>query len=117
MFNQMVNNKHLNDTFHALSDPTRRHIIGMLVEQQQHRVKELAAPFNMSIAAVSKHITVLERADLVTRTKRGREIFVQLNMQPLSQAQDWLEFYQQFWLKRFSNLEKMSSHDTSTEEN
>jgi DNA-binding transcriptional ArsR family regulator len=107
----MVNNKHLNSTFHALSDPTRRHIIGMLVEQQQHRVKELAEPFDMSFAAISKHITVLERADLVTRTKSGREIFVRLNPQPLKQAQDWLEFYQQFWLKRFSKLEKLLADD------
>lgn len=103
----MVNNEHLNHTFHALSDPTRRHIISMLVEQQQHRVKELAEPFDMSFAAVSKHISVLERAELVTRTRRGREIFVQLNTQPLKLAQDWIDFYQQFWLKRFARLENL----------
>ena len=107
----MVNNTHLNNTFQALSDPTRRHIIGMLVEKKQHRVKELAEPFDMSIAAISKHITVLEKAELVTRTKRGREIFLQLNTLPLKQAKDWLQFYEQFWLKRCSNLEKLLADD------
>ena len=103
----MVNDSQLNNTFHALSDPTRRHIIGMLVEQRQHRVKDLVEPFDMSFAAVSKHITVLERAHLVSRQKQGREIFVRLNPQPLEQAQQWIQFYQNFWTERFTNLEKL----------
>lgn len=108
----MVNNKQLNDTFRALADPTRRQIIGMLVEQKEHRIKSLVEPFDISFAAVSKHIKMLERADLVTRTKRGREYYVQLNTQPMQQAQDWLSFYQQFWLKRFANLEKLLKEET-----
>ena len=110
----MVNNEQLNDTFHALSDPTRRHIVGMLVEQHQYRVKELVEPFDMSFAAVSKHISVLERAKLVTRQKRGREIFVRLNTQPLEQAQKWIQFYQKFWTQRFAKLEDLlvkTSHE------
>ena len=79
----------------------------MLVEQRQPRIKGLVAPFDMSFAAVSKHIKVLEKANLVTRTKRGREFYLQLNTLPLKQAQDWIEFYQQFWLKRFARLEKL----------
>ena len=108
----MVEYTHLDNTFHALADPTRRHIIGMLVEQRQHRIKELVEPFDMSFAAVSKHIKVLEKADLVTRTKRGREFYLQLNTLPLKQAQDWIEFYQQFWLKRFARLEKLLAGST-----
>ncbi|MGH1540660.1 MAG: ArsR/SmtB family transcription factor [Arenicella sp.] len=103
----MVNNEHLNNTFHALADPTRRHIIGMLVEQQEHRIKELVEPFEMSFAAVSKHINVLERAGLVTRNRRGRETFIQLNPEPLQNAQEWIDFYQQFWTQRFSKLKKL----------
>ena len=103
----MVEYMQLNNTFHALADPTRRHIIGMLVEQQQHRIKELVAPFDISFAAVSKHIKVLEKADLVTRTKRGREFYLQLNTLPLKQAQDWIVYYEQFWIERFAKLEEL----------
>jgi DNA-binding MarR family transcriptional regulator len=95
-FNPMVNNTLLDNTFRALADPTRQQIIGMLVE-----------PFDISFAAVSKHIKILERANLVTRTKRGREVYVLLNTQPMQQAQDWLSFYQQFWQTRFANLDKL----------
>ena len=103
----MVNNSHLNRTFHALADPTRRQIIGMLVEQKQHRIKELAEPFEMSFVAVSKHIKVLEKAHLLTRTKRGREHYIQLNIKPLTEAQDWIKYYEKFWVARFSRLEKL----------
>ncbi len=103
----MVKYTRLDQTFHALADPTRRHIIGMLVEQQQHRIKDLVAPFNISFVAVSKHIKVLEKADLVTRTKSGREYYLQLNTLPLKQAQDWIDYYQQFWSKRFARLENL----------
>lgn len=112
LFNPMVNNTQLNNTFRALADPTRRRIIGMLVEQKQHRIKELVEPFDISFAAVSKHIKILERADLVTRTKRGREYYVQLNTRPMQQAQDWLAFYQEFWLQRFAHLEKLLKDET-----
>ncbi len=112
----MVDNTQLDNTFHALADPTRRHIIGMLVEQRQHRIKELVAPFDISFAAVSKHIKVLEKADLVTRTKFGREYHVQLNTPPLKQAQDWIAYYEQFWLERFTRLEKLLIGGTSEED-
>ena len=112
----MVDNIQLDNTFHALADPTRRHIIGMLVEQQQHRIKDLVAPFEISFAAVSKHIKVLEKAELVTRTKIGREYHVQLNTLPLKQAQDWITYYEQFWLERFARLDKLLVASTSEED-
>ncbi len=103
----MVKYKQLDNTFHALADSTRRHIIGMLVEQKEHRIKELVEPFDMSFVAVSKHIKVLEKAGLVKRTRRGREHYVELNTLPLKQAQDCIQFYQNFWLERFAKLEKL----------
>lgn len=108
----MVKNTQLDNTFRALADPTRRQIIKMLAEQKEHRIKALVEPFDMSFAAVSKHIKMLERADLVTRTKRGREYYVQLNTLPMQQAENWLAFYQQFWITRFSNLEKLLKEET-----
>lgn len=108
----MVNNKQLDNTFRALADPTRRQIIKMLSEQKEHRIKALVEPFDMSFAAVSKHIKMLERADLVTRTKRGREHYVQLNIQPMQQAKDWIAFYQQFWSTRFAKLEQLLKEET-----
>lgn len=103
----MVNNNALDNTFRALADPTRRQIIGMLIEQKEHRVTDLAEPFDMSLVAVSKHIRVLERAELVTRVKRGREAYLQLNTGPLKSAKDWLAFYEQFWRERFAALENL----------
>lgn len=109
----MVNNEALDNTFHALADPTRRQIIGMLIEQKQHRVTDLASPFDMSLAAVSKHIRVLERAELVTRVKRGREAYLQLNTSPLKGAKDWLAFYEGFWRERFATLESLIENEAS----
>lgn len=105
----MVNyrNTQLDHTFMALADPTRRQIIGMLVQEKNKRVKELAQPFDMSLAAVSKHIKVLERAKLVKRYKQGREHYLELNPKPLREVKDWVGYYENFWLQRFSALEKL----------
>ena len=108
----MVKHDQLNDTFHALADPTRRGIVSMLAEQREHRIKDLSAPFDMSFAAVSKHIKVLERADLVTRVKRGREHYLRLNPQPMNDARDWLAYYEQFWRERFMQLDKLLRDDS-----
>ena len=107
----MVEYKTLDQTFMALADPTRRHIISMLVEKQQMRVMELAEPFDISLAGTSKHIKVLERAGLVQRLKKGREHYLKLNPEPLKQAKDWLVYYENYWLKRFASLEKFLEQD------
>lgn len=86
----------LDHTFSALSDPTRRAIISKLAEGDTP-IMELAAPFDMSLPAVSKHIRVLERAGLLIRRKQGRVHYCRLNAQPLRDAAKWLAFYQQFW--------------------
>lgn len=97
----------LNKTFSALADPTRRQIISMLTEQKQRRINDLAEPFSMSLAGVSKHIKVLEQAELVHRYKRGREYYLELNPNRLRQAQDWLAYYAQFWSERFAHLQEI----------
>lgn len=106
------NSQLLNQTFNALADPTRRQIIAMLLEKRQRRVKDLAEPFSMSLAAVSKHIKVLERSELVQRFKKGREFYLQLNTQPLHDARTWLEFYERFWTERFESLESMLDEES-----
>jgi len=91
--------------FHALSDPTRREILKMLT-QRRFTIGELADPFRMSLAAVSKHIKVLEAAGLLTRTRDGRIHRCAMNAAPLKGAQDVIRFYQDFWEDRFKALDR-----------
>jgi DNA-binding transcriptional ArsR family regulator len=86
----------LDNTFSALSDPTRRAILSKLATGDIP-IMELASPFDMSLPAVSKHIRVLEKAGLVICRKQGRVHYCHLNAQPLRDAAKWLAFYQKFW--------------------
>jgi DNA-binding transcriptional ArsR family regulator len=86
----------LDRTFAALGDPTRRKLLSRLAGGEA-RVTELAQPFAMSLPAVSKHLLILERAGLLTRTKHGREHVMRLNAAPLRQAAGWVETYRTFW--------------------
>ena len=85
--------------FYALSDPTRRRILSMMGERTQ-TISELAHPFKMSLAAVSKHIKILERARLLTRRRLGRMHECTLNASALKSAEDCIEYYTQFWRER-----------------
>jgi DNA-binding transcriptional ArsR family regulator len=102
MVNQ--NNNNLNEIFHALADSTRREMVQMMALKER-TVSELAKPFDMSLAAISKHIKVLERANLVDRMVIGRTHICRLNAESLSQATEWLSFYEKFWSNRFDLLE------------
>jgi DNA-binding transcriptional ArsR family regulator len=82
--------------FQALSDGTRRNMLGRLVRGPA-RVTELAQPYRMSLPAASKHIRVLERARLIHRTIDGRNHLCSLSPRPLRDAEAWLRKYQQFW--------------------
>jgi DNA-binding transcriptional ArsR family regulator len=73
----------------------------------EHTVGELAAPFDMSLAAASKHIRVLERAGLVRREVRGRVHMCRLDTRPLKSGLEWLRYYEQFWTDRLDVLEAM----------
>ena len=105
MLNRMVE-QNLDLVFHALGDPTRRAILDRLAEGEA-TVGHLSRPFDLSFAAVSKHLGVLERAGLVTREARGRERVCQLNPAALDDARAWLEFHERFWADRLDALEAL----------
>jgi DNA-binding transcriptional ArsR family regulator len=86
----------LSMTFSALADPTRRAILARL-SQGEATVGELAAPFDMTFAAVSKHLRVLEGAGLVTRGRHAQYRPARLDARPLAAASDWIGGYAQFW--------------------
>jgi DNA-binding transcriptional ArsR family regulator len=99
----------LDRVFHALADPTRRRMLRSLASGER-TVGELAEPFQMSLAAASKHIRVLEQAGLVRRTVQGRTHYCRLNPKPLSSAHEWLSFYERFWSERLEALEALLRH-------
>ena len=94
----------LDAVFSALADSTRRAILGRLVLGEAS-VTELAAPFEMSLPAVTKHLKVLERAGLITRSRDAQWRPCQLAPEPLHEVADWLEQYRQFWEGNLDNLE------------
>jgi len=94
----------LSSIFAALADPTRRAILLRLAEGEAS-VTELAAPFEMSLPAVSKHLKVLEKAGLITRGREAQWRPCRLEAEPLREATDWLEIYRQFWDDRFERLD------------
>jgi DNA-binding transcriptional ArsR family regulator len=98
LVNHMVNNRSaaLNLTFAALADPTRRRILERLA-QGQSPVTRLAAPFSISLPAVSKHLRVLENAGLLKRHRQGRQHTMQLDTKPMKKALRWMEQYRKFW--------------------
>lgn len=87
---------HLNRTFAALADPTRRRILQQLT-RGQNCVTRLAKPYAMSLPAVSKHLRILETAGLIRRRRYGRVQQVELQAKPLKQAARWVEEYRRFW--------------------
>jgi DNA-binding transcriptional ArsR family regulator len=94
----------LDQLFAAVSDGTRRAILARLA-QSDARVTELASAFPISLNSTSKHIRILERAGLVTRSVQGREHVLTLNAKPMAEAAEWMAFYQRFWEDRLASLE------------
>ena len=92
--------------FHALSDATRRSILHG-VARKEKTVGEIARPFRMSLAAVSKHLKVLERAKLIERRKEGSFQIVKLNAEALERAEHWISYYEQFWSRRLDALQEL----------
>jgi DNA-binding transcriptional ArsR family regulator len=100
----------LDQVFHALSDSTRRSILRD-VSRKEKSVSELAEPFNISLAAVSKHLRVLEAARLVRRRRCGNFQMIQLNHRPMMEATQWLAYYENFWNRQLDALETMLEGD------
>ena len=93
----------LDRVFQALSDTTRRNIL-MQIREHDETVNNIAAEFEISLPAVSKHLNVLEKAGLLTRTKDGRKRICHVEPALMRDATQWLEFYQRFWTERLNNL-------------
>lgn len=94
----------LSTTFAALADPTRRAILARLALGETSVLK-LAEPFNMSLPAVSKHLKVLERAGLITRTRDAQMRPCRIEARALKEADDWLEEYRRLWEERLDRLD------------
>ena len=95
----------LSATFSALADPTRRAILARLASGETS-VTELAAPFDMSLPAVTKHLKVLQRAGLITRGRHAQWRPCRLNAKPLREVADWTEAYRRFWEESLDRLEE-----------
>ena len=94
----------LDAAYAALADPTRRAILARLA-QGEATVGEIARPFPISAPAISRHLKVLEDADLIARTRRGQQLVCRLNPEGLKSAQEWLDHYRAFWSASFARLE------------
>lgn len=101
--------------FHALADGTRREIIVRVIHGDQS-VSALAQHFPMSFAAVQKHVAVLERAELVTKHRRGRERVVRPNLATLREAADLLAAYERLWRERIAGIERILAEDRDDED-
>ncbi len=113
----------LDATFAALADPTRRAILARL-SSGEASVGDLAEPFDISLPAVSRHLKVLETAQLIAREKDGQWRRCRLTPEPLREASEWIERYRRFWEEQFDRLaeyleqtepRKGSSHDPSND--
>jgi DNA-binding transcriptional ArsR family regulator len=102
----------LDNILGALADPTRRAIL-LRLARGDARVTELAAPFEISLNSVSKHIRILERARLVERRRMGREHVLSRNVRPLNEAAAWIETLQAKWQSRIDRLEKALDEEES----
>jgi len=104
-FNHMVERSEVLDrTYGALAQARRRTMLAML-RSGPLRVTDMAKPFAISLAAVSKHVGVLESAGLVTRSVTGRDHLLSLEPGPLVEARDWIEVYRDFWEERLDALD------------
>lgn len=104
----------LSSIFHALGDATRRRMLRELSEGER-TVGQLAEPFDISLAAASKHIKVLENAGLLRREVRGRTHLCRLDPDSLASAHEWLSFYERFWTSRLDVLDRLLREEDARE--
>jgi len=95
----------LTDVLAALSHPSRREIIARLAAQPA-RFTDVARPLDVSLNAVTKHLKLLERAGLIEREKRGREVLISLRPEPLRLVSGWVHEYEHFWNKRLDRFQQ-----------
>ena len=102
----MKQSEQLDATFAALADPTRRAILARLASGEVS-VMELARPFSMSQPAISKHLKVLERAGLISRSRDAQRRPCRIEARPLAEANGWLEEYRRIWEANFQRLDEL----------
>jgi len=102
----MAATDHLSTTFAALADPTRRAILARLASGEAS-VTELAEPFEVSLPAISKHLKVLERSGLITRSRDAQWRPCRIEARPLAEADGWLENYRRIWEASFQRLDAL----------
>lgn len=112
----MNNSQHLDATFAALADPTRRAILARLASGEAS-VTDLAKPFAMSQPAISKHLKVLEVAGLISGGRDAQRRPRRLEAKPLAEASGWLEEYRQFWEGSFQRLDTLLDEMKKKEKN
>lgn len=93
------------DVFQAIADPTRREILGMIA-QRPLNVNAVSENFNVSRAAIYKHLRILTESGLVIIVPKGRERFCEAKLEKLSEVADWVDQYRKMWTQRFDNLEE-----------
>jgi DNA-binding transcriptional ArsR family regulator len=103
------------DSFQAISDPTRRKIIHILV-QKALNLNDLADHFPISRPAISKHVKILAECGLIIIRQEGRERFCEANLKPLGQVAEWIEPYRLFWTKKLDSLEVSLKKGRESEE-
>ncbi|HEX4590458.1 MAG TPA: metalloregulator ArsR/SmtB family transcription factor [Gemmataceae bacterium] len=107
IFNQVVEypTKSLSRVFFALADPTRRAVLARIAYGEL-TVTAIAQPFGISLAAVSKHVRVLEQAGLLKRTRHGREHRLSLVPEPLRAAAAWVDQFERLWTDHLSQIKE-----------
>jgi predicted transcriptional regulator len=108
----MVNKVELDNIFQALSNQTRRQIINDVLNGPC-KVTDIKPEIKMSVAAISKHLTVLEKANLIKRYKKGREVWLKVKVNQLESAQEWVDQMAGFWK---TNLDRLDLYLTMNEE-
>ena len=101
----MVNYMNLDQTLTALAHPVRRDVLAQL-RQGEAPVKELAVFRRISGPALTKHLHILERAGLITRSRIGQQRPCRLRMEPMQELDEWMEMYRQFWAESFDRLDE-----------
>ena len=103
----------LSEVLKAVSDSTRRALLTQLVQQGPTRVTDLASFYSMSLNAISKHIKVLEKAGLVTRSTMGRVHWIGANLQPVEQVEQWFSQLKSIWALSADKLEHILNEEES----
>jgi DNA-binding transcriptional ArsR family regulator len=102
----------LDRTFSALADPTRRAVLARLEHEPGLSVSELAQPLSLKLPGMTKHLDVLSDAGLITRTKTGRTVAVNLSAAPMREAMAWLNRYERFWTVSLDRLAGLVEEDS-----